>query len=58
MQDGDGLQVLSMLKLDAETRGIPVLTYASEGDSDEAEEPVADPSDTEIFVPKPAVWMN
>ena len=58
MQDGDGLQVLSMLKLDAETRSIPVLTYASEGDSDETEEAVPDTSDEEIFVSKPAVWMN
>jgi len=58
MQDGDGLQVLSMLKLDADTRDIPVLTYATEGESDETEEPVADPADTEMFVPKPAAWMN
>jgi CheY-like chemotaxis protein len=37
----DGFQVLSMLKLDEETRGIPVLTYATEleeGDADEDEE--------------------
>lgn len=58
MQDGDGLQVLSMLKLDADTRSIPVLTYATEGESEDAEEPVADTSDSEIFVPKPAAWMN
>src|SRR4051812_49397388 len=58
MQDGDGLQVLSMLKLDADTRSIPVLTYATEGDSDETEEAVPDTSDEEIFVSKPAVWMN
>src|SRR5512138_3637053 len=41
MQDGDGLQVLSMLKLDADTHSIPVLTYAIEGESDEADAPVA-----------------
>lgn len=58
MNDGDGLQVLSMLKLDDDTRGIPVVTYASEGDEEETEEPMADASETEIFVPKPAVWMN
>lgn len=58
MQDGDGLQVLSMLKLDPDTRSIPVLTYATEGESDEADEPVADTSDTEIFAAKPAAWMN
>jgi len=58
MQDGDGLQVLSMLKLDADTRGIPVLTYATEGESDESAELVTDTSETEMFVPKPAAWMN
>jgi CheY-like chemotaxis protein len=58
LQDGDGLQVLSMLKLDAETRAIPVLTYTTEGEADEQEEEVAETSDTEIFTPKPAVWMN
>src|SRR5438874_8919287 len=55
----DGFQVLSMLKLDAETRTIPVLTYTSESDDEESEEEVAEPSETEIFASKPpAVWMN
>lgn len=59
MQDGDGLQVLSMLKLDSDTRGIPVVTYATEGDADETEDVVSDEAaETEMFVPKPAVWMN
>jgi PleD family two-component response regulator len=58
MEDGDGLQVLSMLKLDAETCSIPVLTYASDGDSDESAEEVPEPTDLEMFAPKPAVWMN
>jgi CheY-like chemotaxis protein len=57
--DMDGLQVLSMLKLDDETRGIPVLTYAAEYDRQESEEDVADePIDGGMFIPKPAVWMN
>src|SRR5881628_925536 len=38
IDDADGFQVLSMLKLDDETRAIPVLTYTTEGDSEEAEE--------------------
>jgi CheY-like chemotaxis protein len=58
MSDGDGLQVLSMLKLDEETRTVPILTYATEGDSEEAEEEAAEPSGTEMFQPKPAAWMN
>ena len=60
IEDADGFQVLSMLKLDEETRSIPVLTYTTESDGDETEEEEdADPSETEIFVSKPpAVWMN
>ena len=59
IEDADGFQVLSMLKLDAETRSIPVLTYTTESDGDEPEEEEAEPSETEIFVSKPpAVWMN
>src|SRR5438128_8153187 len=49
IDDGEGFQVLSMLKLDDETRGIPVLTYTSEGDSDEADEDYAEPSEAELF---------
>jgi PleD family two-component response regulator len=59
IEDADGFQVLSMLKLDEETRSIPVLTYTTEHDHDDAEEEVQEPSETEIFVAKPpAVWMN
>src|SRR5881396_1287998 len=38
IDDADGFQVLSMLKLDAETRGIPVLTYTTEYEGRETEE--------------------
>jgi PleD family two-component response regulator len=60
IEEADGFQVLSMLKLDPETRSIPVLTYTMEsGDESEEEEEDAERSDTEIFVSKPpAVWMN
>src|SRR5438874_12579241 len=59
IDDADGFQVLSMLKLDAGTRDIPILTYTSESDDEESEEEVAEPSETEIFASKPpAVWMN
>ena len=59
IEDADGFQVLSMLKLDEETRSIQVLTYTIERDRDEEEEEVQEPSETEIFVAKPpAVWMN
>lgn len=59
IDDGDGFQVLSMLKLDADTRGIPVLTYTCERDSDRCEEAYAEPSDADLFpASKAAVWMN
>jgi len=58
IDDADGFQVLSMLKLDEDTRTIPVLTYTTEYDGQEVDEDVPEPADTEIFAPKPAVWMN
>ena len=58
VDDGDGLQVLSMLKLDDDTRAIPILTYTTEGNTEEPDEEIAEPSDNEMFAPKPAVWMN
>jgi len=58
IDDADGLQVLSMLKLDDDTREIPVLTYTTEDEDGEAVDDVPEPSEAEIFAPKPAVWMN
>src|SRR5437667_4474394 len=37
IDDLEGFQVLSMLKLDADTKGIPVLTYATEYDGQDSE---------------------
>ena len=58
IDDPDGFHVLSMLKLDDATRDIPVLTYTTEYEGREAEEQVAEPAETQMFAPKPAVWMN
>jgi len=57
-EDLDGFHVLSMLKLDDETRDIPVLTYTTEYEGQEQDEEVAEPAETPIFAPKPAAWMN
>ena len=55
----DGFQVLSMLKLDDETRDIPVLTYTTEYEGQENdEEEEAEPADPELFTTKPAMRMN
>ena len=59
--DADGFQVLTMLKLDEETRGIPVVTYTAGSDGDESDEPDSEPSDDEVELfpaAKAAVWMN
>jgi CheY-like chemotaxis protein len=58
IDDADGFQVLSMLKLDQETSGIPVLTYTTEYGSQDTEAEISEPSETELFAAKPAVWMN
>ena len=58
IDDMDGFQVLSMLKLDEETRSIPVLTYTTEYTGQETEEEAPEPSDAEMFSPKPVELMN
>jgi len=50
LEDHDGFQVLSMLKLDNETRRIPVLTYATEFEGQEVEQEAAEGSEMEMFV--------
>jgi PleD family two-component response regulator len=56
--EADGFQVLSMLKLDDETRRIPVLTYTTEYEGQESDEEVPELAGTEMFTATPAVWMN
>lgn len=58
IEDPSGFQVLSMLKLDEETRDIPILTYTTEYDATESESEPAETTDTEMFAAKPAVRMN
>ena len=58
IDDADGFQVLSMLKLDEATRGIPVLTYTTEYEGQDADDEIPERSDGEIFPTTPAVWMN
>ena len=59
IEDRDGFQVLSMLKLDDETRRIPVLTYTTEYEGQEAGQEVLETSEMEMFVgSEPALPMN
>jgi len=59
IDDINGFQVLSMLKLDADTRAIPVLTYTDEYES-ETDEEEREPEfpGTELFTPRPVELMN
>jgi CheY-like chemotaxis protein len=50
IEDRGGFQVLSMLKLDDETRRIPVLTYTTEYEGQEMEEEAPDTAEMEMFV--------
>jgi PleD family two-component response regulator len=59
IEEWEGFQVLSMLKLDAETRAIPVLTYTTEYEGQETELEAPERSDVEMFAaPTPALPMN
>ena len=57
LEDAEGLRVLSMLKLDAETRDIPVVTYTSAADEAPEDEEV-DEEPAPMFVTRPALLMN
>jgi CheY-like chemotaxis protein len=58
MDDTEVFQLLSMLKLDEETRKIPVVTYATpvEPDSEDAEEDAID--EDEFPIVRPTMTMN
>jgi CheY-like chemotaxis protein len=58
IEDADGFQVLSMLKLDEDTRAIPVVTYATEYDRRETQEDDAELSEADVFPPRRAELMN
>jgi CheY-like chemotaxis protein len=51
-------QVLSMLKLDEETRDIPILTYTADVDGRAAEEDAEEATEAEIFASAQALRMN
>ena len=56
LDDAEGLNVLSMLKLDGQTRDIPVMTYSSAGE--EASEAREEEPGPRMFVPRLAPLMN
>jgi CheY-like chemotaxis protein len=59
MDDADALRVLSMLKLDEETRDIPVVTYTTAAGEEQEEDDEEDDSDSQMFASRPpALLMN
>jgi PleD family two-component response regulator len=58
IDDGEAIQVLSMLKLDPETRDIPVVTYATPEPVEETAAEISEAPEDEMFSAKPALWMN
>jgi CheY-like chemotaxis protein len=58
IDDMSGFQVLSMLKLDGDTRAIPVMTYTTDYEGQDLGDEAADVSETAMFTPRPAEVMN
>ena len=60
IEELDGFQLLTMLKLDAETRNIPVLTYTTECEGQDFDEAISQlAEEEEDFLPmRPALRMN
>jgi len=60
IEDLEGLQLLTMLKLDADTRNIPVLTYTTEYEGQDFDTAIAQLADDEedLLPSRPALRMN
>lgn len=60
IEELDGFQLLTMLKLDAETRDIPVLTYTTEYEGQELDTDVSQfaDDDEDLLPTRPALRMN
>jgi len=57
IDDLDGFQVLSMLKLDAETKGIPVVTCTIQHEDEATQDESIDPPD-DVFRQPAAMQLN
>ena len=58
IDDIDGFQVLSMLKLDSETRNIPVVTCTVSYDNGSSRDEMFDGHEDDVFSDPPAMCMN
>ena len=57
IDDLDGFQVLSMLKLDADTKGIPIVTCTVSQDDQAAQDEALDPPD-DVFCQPAVMQLN
>jgi CheY-like chemotaxis protein len=60
IEELDGFQLLTMLKLDPETRDIPVLTYTTEYEGQDFDAAISQLAEEEeqVFPTRPALRMN
>ena len=58
IEDVHGFQLLSMLKMDEETRAIPVLTYTTEYEGQDTKDEEEESPEGEIQTPRLALRMN
>jgi PleD family two-component response regulator len=58
IEDLNAFHVLSMLKLDEDTREIPVLTYTTEYEGQEVEDESPDREESEVRPSRPALRMH
>jgi CheY-like chemotaxis protein len=58
IDDMETFQVLSMLKIDEDTRNIPILTYTVDVEGQESEDESSEPADTDMFATAPVVRMH
>jgi CheY-like chemotaxis protein len=60
IEELDGFQLLTMLKLDPETRDIPVLTYTTEYEGQDFDAAISQLAEEEeaVFPSRPALRMN
>jgi CheY-like chemotaxis protein len=58
IEDLDGFQVLSMLKLDPETRNIPVVTCTVSAEEEDARSEALERSEEDVFSEAAPVCMN
>jgi CheY-like chemotaxis protein len=58
IDDMETFQVLSMLKIDEETRNIPILTYTADVEGEESEDESSEAAEPDMFATAPVLRMH